>query len=147
MPPNLNFYGHLNQLIPPYILRTFREDQVISIAKKKKKEKPIYEKEKELLYCISCLKLITSGDQRTRMGENHEHTFFNPGGFMFKIGCFRDAPGSVPQGIPTEEFTWFKGFSWCLAQCGGCFQHIGWHYLRNDQGDFWGLILNMLTNK
>jgi hypothetical protein len=130
-----------------FMLRSFRDDQLLSRTKPGRKKQPLNQEEKEFLYCAYCLKLITSADQRIRMGGTHEHTFSNPAGITFRIGCFQDAQGSVAHGIPTDEFTWFKGFQWCMAYCEGCLKHIGWQYLRNGQGAFWGLILNMLTTR
>lgn len=132
--------------IPLFLFRALRDDQLLSRTKPRQKKKLLKLEEKELLYCAYCLNLITSGDQRIRIGS-HEHTFSNPAGIMFRIGCFQNAQGSVTHGIPIEEFTWFKGFQWCMAHCSGCLKHIGWQYTRSGQEGFWGLILNMLTTK
>ena len=146
-PQKLNHYIDFKRPIPPLMLRAFDEKQVSSITKRKQEEESDSEEEKELLYCTFCMKLITSGDQRIRMGGSHEHVFINPAGAAYEIGCFRDAPGAVFQGIPTEEFTWFKGYQWRMAHCSGCLIHIGWQYLQGSQHGFSGLILSMLTTK
>ena len=135
------------QSILPFALRTLDEKQVYSITKRKPKEEDDFEEEKELLYCTYCLNLITSGDQRIQMGGSHEHTFINPAGVAFNIGCFRETPGTVFEGIPTEEFTWFKGYQWRMAHCSECLMHIGWQYLQGSHGSFSGLILTRLTVK
>lgn len=141
----LNPRSPFNRQIPIFILRAFRDGQLFSKTKPRQKKKPLNQEEKELLYCAYCLNLITSGDQRIRMEGSHEHAFSNPAGITFNIGCFQSAQGTVTQGIPTEEFTWFKGFQWCMAHCSGCLKHIGWQYIQSGHGGFWGLILNMLT--
>jgi hypothetical protein len=149
---NLNYRGNpesspffWNRHKPPFPIRFFRENKVLSSTKKQSQEKPF--DEKEFLYCASCLELITTGDQRIMMEGGYEHTFFNPGGVIFKIGCFREAPGSFAQGPATADFSWFTGFQWRVAHCGRCLQHMGWQYLQNEKTGFWGLILNQLTNK
>lgn len=147
MPPDTNTRADYNGNIQPYLLRAFRDDPIHSFSKQQKNKKSLHGEEKELLYCITCLRLITSGDQRIQVEGSHEHTFLNPGGCMYKIGCFQDAIGSVAQGMPTDEFTWFKGFHWRVAYCKKCFQHIGWQYLQSNQEYFWGLILRLLTTE
>jgi hypothetical protein len=147
LPSTSSGQAHLDAEARRFMLRAFKDDQVLSHTKPGRKKQPLGQEEKELLYCAYCLKLITSGDQRIRMGGSHEHTFSNPTGITFRIGCFQDAQGSVTHGIPTDEFTWFKGFQWSMAYCEGCLKHIGWQYLRSGQGAFWGLILNMLTTR
>jgi len=134
-----------NRPKPTFLLRAFRENKVLSVTKKQSQEKPF--DEKEFLYCVSCLTFITIGDQRISMEGGHEHTFFNPGGVIFRIGCFQEAPGSFGQGPATEEFSWFSGFQWRVAYCGGCHQHMGWQYLQKEKRGFWGLIIDQLTNK
>lgn len=133
--------------IPSFLLKTLEEKQVSSIVTPEEKEESDSEKEKEMLYCVSCLKLITSGDQRIRVDGSHEHTCKNPSGMSFRIGCFKDAPGAVIEGLPTIDFTWFKGFHWSMTYCGGCFNHVGWQFLRSGESGFLGLVLNRLTSK
>lgn len=145
MPPDSNTCADYSGNNLPFLLRAFRDDPIHSFSKQRKKKKSLYGEEKELFYCITCLRLITSGDQRIQVAGSHEHSFLNPGGCMYEIGCFQDAIGSVAQGVPTDEFTWFKGFRWRVAYCNRCFQHIGWQYLKNNQECFWGLILRLLT--
>ncbi len=142
-----NRYSYCSRPIPSFFFRTFDEKKVSSISKRKPKRVHNSDEEKELLYCTYCLKLITSGDQRIQIVEGHEHVFTNPAGITFNIGCFREAPGAVFQGIPTEEFTWFKGYQWRMAYCSECFMHIGWQFLQGSQSGFVGLILTRLTTK
>ena len=146
-PQKLNHYSYSSQPIPPLMLRAFDEKKVSSIAKRKLEKVPNSEEEKELLYCTYCSKLITSGDQRIQIGESHKHVFTNPAGITFNIGCFREASGAAFQGMPTEEFTWFKGYQWRMAYCSKCFMHIGWQFLQGSQSGFAGLILTRLTTK
>lgn len=146
-PRKLIHCSYSNQPIPPFMLRALDEKKLSAKTKRKPKKEPDSEEEKELLYCTYCLKLITSGDQRIRIEGSHEHVFINPAGVAFNIGCFGDVPGAVFQGMPTEEFTWFKGYQWRMAHCSGCHTHIGWQYLQGDQSGFSGLILTRLTTK
>jgi hypothetical protein len=95
------------------------------------------------LLCLACGYPITSLRERITAGGAHEHTFANPGGYVFRIGCFGRAPGCVQAGQPTLEHTWFAGHTWRYALCGGCRAHLGWAF-RGGQSGFFGLILDRL---
>jgi hypothetical protein len=97
------------------------------------------------LRCRACGLPITSHQERIEMLERHEHVFFNPHGHVFEIGCFQHAPGCSLFGPPQTEFSWFPGHSWQIAICGSCQTHLGWHFLGHQGGDFFGLILQRLT--
>jgi len=96
------------------------------------------------LLCAACGHRITTEGDRINVGASHEHRFFNPSGFLFQIGCFRNAPGCFNIGQPTTEFTWFRGFAWRHSLCEGCGQHLGWCFQDNDGNAFFGLVLNRL---
>lgn len=142
-----NPYRQYSELIMPFMLRISRANKLLHRKKQKLKMESLPVEEKEILYCVSCLKLITRGDQRIQVEGSHEHTYFNQAGMIFTIGCFEDAQGAFGEGTPTDDFTWFRGYHWSLARCSDCFAHIGWQYIGSGQGSFWGLILNRLTNK
>jgi hypothetical protein len=95
------------------------------------------------LVCAACGHRITDEDYRIAMSGGHEHTFVNPGGFDFTIGCFALAPGCSYLGAPETAFSWFPGWSWQIAACARCRAHIGWLY-RNAGEQFHGLILAAL---
>lgn len=97
--------------------------------------------------CSDCGHQITRVGDKTRIGGEFSHRFTNPHGFMFLLGCFSSAPGCGTTGFPTEEFSWFPGYAWRFAYCGGCGVHLGWEYLRGESRSFFGLILDRLTEK
>lgn len=96
------------------------------------------------IVCKTCGTIITSDEMGISINGSHEHTFMNPGGLVFRIGCFSGAGGCRIMGIPTSEYTWFPGFAWCFVICSGCLSHLGWHY---DSGgsSFFGFILDELA--
>lgn len=98
-----------------------------------------------VLRCRACGLPITSHQERIEMLERHEHVFFNPHGHVFEIGCFQRAPGCSLLGPPQTEFSWFSGHSWQIAICRSCQTHLGWHFQGYQGGDFFGLILQRLT--
>lgn len=98
-------------------------------------------------YCRLCGALITTGGESAEVDGGHVHTFVNPSGYIFRIGCFRSAPGCRTYGEPTSEYTWFAGRSWSLAVCGRCAAHLGWTYDRGATREFFGLILDRLRRE
>lgn len=96
------------------------------------------------LVCSACRTAITTGSQRVARGGSHEHQFRNPHEQLFRIGCFASAPGCVSQGAATEQWTWFPGYAWQVALCGGCGMHLGWRYRDTGADMFYGLIVARL---
>jgi hypothetical protein len=97
------------------------------------------------LVCVACGHRITDDDHRIEMNDAHEHTFVNPGGFVYRIGCFSVASGCVQLGVPKTAFSWFPGWSWQVAACARCRAHLGWIY-RNAGEQFHGLIVTALRD-
>ena len=96
------------------------------------------------IICALCQHRITSEQDRIQVSGSHEHQLFNPHGILFHIGCFQTARGCTVAGDATTEFSWFPGFAWRHALCGGCQQHLGWRF-ENDSGyTFFSLVLNRL---
>jgi len=97
-----------------------------------------------VLVCVECLHAITTAGARVERGGHHAHTFSNPHGFVFRIGCFANAPGCNAAGHPSTEHTWFAGFAWQVAACRGCGAHMGWLFTAPG-ARFHGLILDRLA--
>lgn len=100
----------------------------------------------EEIYCAACGHIITATKWKTERGSGHEHVFFNPAGMVFRIVCFKEAPGVAHHGTPSDEFTWFKGYDWQVATCLGCNDHLGWQFSNADDV-FFGLIKPNLTTQ
>ena len=96
------------------------------------------------LACARCLAAITTTGARIEMSGAHEHTFSNPHGFVFRIGCFAVAPGCAPVTEPSTYFAWFPGYAWQIAVCTGCGEHLGWLF-RSGDSRFHALILDRLV--
>jgi hypothetical protein len=97
--------------------------------------------EEKNLYCAACNLKITNENQKTTMRGKTEHTFFNPQGNVFHIGCFKEAPGCRAVGAPSSEFSWFSGYDWQIVCCSSCHEHLGWLFLQGLESYFFGLIL------
>ena len=105
------------------------------------------EKRPTPLVCRKCGHLVTNVEAQTSV-----HVRTNPSGVTFEFGCFSDAPGAMGAGERTSEATWFPGYTWRHALCGGCRAHLGWLFEGGGAAPFdglrtgfWGLILNRLT--
>lgn len=98
-----------------------------------------------VLICRSCNHKITSEDRKIEISGSHRHTFFNPAGIVYELGCFSNAPGCAVLGELSAEFSWFPGFLWKVALCSKCGVHMGWQFQSGDLY-FYGLILLQLQS-
>lgn len=101
--------------------------------------------QEEYLLCRQCLQVITSPSERIAIEGTHRHTFANPHGIVFEIGCFGSVIGCGYAGPPSDEFSWFKGFRWQVAVCIQCLSHLGWLFTSSGYESFHGLILDRLV--
>ena len=99
--------------------------------------------EERVLRCKACRFTITTPKERFSKDGKHQHTFFNPAGIVYEIGCFNDAPGCLIDGLRSREFSWFAGYSWQVVYCTSCQEHLGWYFSTAGNG-FFGLRLNGL---
>jgi len=100
----------------------------------------------ERLLCVRCGETVTSASERIEVAGGHRHTFTNPAGLTFTIGCFAAAPGAVQSGTATAAWTWFEGYRWRYAHCRRCANHLGWSYHDAGGALFFGLILDRLVS-
>ena len=99
--------------------------------------------EEEYILCRQCHQAIARPADRIGMQGSHAHTFANPHGIVFEIGCFSNVKGCGCGGPASDDFTWFAGYSWRVCFCTMCLTHLGWRFSR--QGHiFYGLILDRL---
>ena len=109
------------------------------------------EEAKDFIYCATCSTVIGRNVDRIEVNGSHDHRFTNPYGFLFHIGCYRDALGCSIAGAPEAADSWFLGFQWRMAACGECQRHLGWYFdgvtpgAENDF--FYGLILNRIQHE
>lgn len=97
-----------------------------------------------LFACARCLSAITSTGDRVEVSGAYEHTFLNPDGFVYRIGCFAHAARLLPVGPLSTYWSWFPGHSWQVELCAACGEHLGWLF-RSDGGSFHGLICTRLV--
>lgn len=99
-----------------------------------------------VLCCGFCGRPVTTTAARIEVGGAHAHTFANPEGIAFRVGCFSDAAGLRGVGPESTYWTWFPGHSWQVELCARCGEQLGWRY-RSRGSDFHGLILDRLVEQ
>lgn len=100
--------------------------------------------EKAYILCRQCRQAVTRSEERFSFQGAHRHTFANPHGLVFDIGCFRDCLGCGYSGAASDEFTWFAGYRWRICFCSNCLTHLGWLFSSPGGDGFHGLILERL---
>ncbi|MEE8393122.1 MAG: cereblon family protein [Rhodospirillales bacterium] len=120
---------------------------MLKIAPETDLEDDVAELDDDEIYCAVCSHTATRGRWRISKNGEHKHTLANPLGRVFRVLCFKEAPGVAGSGDATPTFTWFPGYEWQLAFCRGCKAHMGWLYAREDSpGVFFGLIQSALSS-
>ena len=97
-----------------------------------------------VLACAFCQRPITTTSDRIEVEGRHDHTFANPHGISYHIGCFGQAAGCRTVGEASTYWTWFPPYAWQVENCGTCREHLGWLF-RADDDRFHGLILGRLV--
>lgn len=103
-------------------------------------------KPEKAIVCRACGHVVTHKRFQHEINGAHEHTFRNPAAYSFHLVCYSEAPGCVVEGPATTDATWFAGYAWSFALCGGCQQHLGWWYAGRN-GSFAGLIATRLVRE
>lgn len=125
-----------------YLLRDAFDRERISDVKADEQEQ---EKREQKLLCRACGNAVTVHENRIEVGGKHHHTFFNPAGLVFELGCFKAAPGCQAVDEASAEFSWFAGYVWRVGLCRKCLSHLGWQFQSGDDL-FYGLIISRLQD-
>jgi hypothetical protein len=104
------------------------------------------EKKRRRYVCIACGRKITTSDMKFEKDGKIEHTFANPSGIVFRIGCFLTAPGTLASEKRTGQFSWFDGYMWSGCICIQCGLHLGWRF-ESGKSVFFGLILDRIKEE
>jgi hypothetical protein len=107
------------------------------------------EEEEHVFVCRRCGSEISSRRRLFAMrAASWVQVFPNPYGHMRVIYTFRDATGLAISGAPTSEFTWFAGYTWRIAYCAACSNHLGWLFEAFDgsePSELYGLLKDELS--
>lgn len=121
----------------------FDPEQAGSLERKSKQRVSIKPKRASKLLCAACKHRVTAEEERIDVQGAHYHVCTNPLGVVYDIACFRSAEGCLPIGDATMEFTWFSGYTWRIAMCAKCQNHLGWRF-ESGTDSFYGLIRSQL---
>ncbi len=105
------------------------------------------EQEEPVITCRSCNVVVTKPEFQIEIDQRFSHTFANPSGHVFEIGCFSKAVGCVRGSAPSDEFSWFSGYVWTVGVCRNCQAQLGWVFSSAKDAApnlFFGLILDQL---
>ncbi len=97
------------------------------------------------LRCRRCERVVASADQVFSLpGSPAVGAYANAFGLLREVVAVRDAEGLVLDAISSTELTWFAGYAWRIACCGGCTSHLGWRYEavepEREPAAFYGLL-------
>ena len=53
----------------------------------------------------------------------------------------------VMTGEPTDDYSWFPGYSWTIACCSSCGQHIGWIFFEKVEDEWVRGFLSLIVTK
>ena len=140
---NDNLFKHLSSAL---LLKKSDYKTLIKNFTKEEEKSGEGDFDEDWILCIICKNKITQNLNKIEINSNHTHTFLNPHGLFFNIRCFKSAPGCETFSKPTEEYTWFPGFTWQVVVCSNCKIHNGWKY-SSGSSSFFGLIENTLIYK
>lgn len=102
------------------------------------------------LCCAACEQRIARREDAVSFDGGHQHRFINPEQHTFRIGLYAWAPGCGHVGTASEYFSWFPGYTWRIALCSNCGEHLGWEFCcvgppgAGEPTGFHGLILDRL---
>lgn len=93
--------------------------------------------------CAACGARITLSASAVAVQGAHQHELVNPSALTFVVRCFSTAPGCMPIGERSKEWTWFPGFTWQIELCRACTAHLGWSF--HGKRRFYGLIRDAIA--
>ncbi len=135
---------HSKLIIPPLFLDIADEDPVSRILTAIQNDD--HEETDGGILCKVCDHLITRPEELVTINDRFIHCFTNPAGVSYEIQCYKDAPGVLVSGKPTDFFSWFPGYRWQYSYCQQCKIHLGWLF-SSDTDAFYGLNIAMLKGE
>uniref|UniRef100_A0A803N855 Protein cereblon n=1 Tax=Chenopodium quinoa TaxID=63459 RepID=A0A803N855_CHEQI len=94
--------------------------------------------------CKNCQTVIARrSDMLVMSNEGPLGAYVNPNGFVHEIMTLYKANGLALIGRPREEYSWFPGYKWTIANCATCESHMGWLFTAANKKlkpkTFWGV--------
>jgi cereblon len=87
-----------------------------------------------VLSCRRCsLQLGDQSEIFSLSREGPQGAFVNPGGHVHETLTVYRAKNLRLTGTPSTEYSWFPGYAWTIAECGRCYNHIGWKFTATNR--------------
>lgn len=80
------------------------------------------------LSCAHCGFLLAPAARPVSVAGAGRHECENPAGLRFRLRLFAQAPGLAGDGPSEVADSWFPPYGWQVGYCGGCGNHLGWHF-------------------
>ena len=125
------------------------EDQPSREGRESPRDESVTKQDERWLHCKNCGAPIAPLAAVLPEGEM-PLVFANPHGMVFELLLLSRAQSLQLMGYATEEFTWFPGYAWRVALCGGCGTHLGWRFEAIQGGSppvFFGLLRSELVER
>ncbi|MGB1882497.1 MAG: cereblon family protein [Gammaproteobacteria bacterium] len=97
--------------------------------------------------CLACGLAVTRTEASTTIDGAYALEKINPVGYVFQLRFFVAAAGCAITGEPQSEHSWFRPYSWQIALCRGCGEHLGWYFAGAAAAPFFALIANQLIER
>jgi hypothetical protein len=94
--------------------------------------------------CAACQNILSDPSKGIAVSGSHQHSFTNPLGIVYDIAIYQEV-SCLLHGPASDEHTWFRGYTWQIALCPQCHDHIGWYFHNLDANAFYGLILSKIV--
>lgn len=101
--------------------------------------------------CKTCEALIARRtDMLVMSNEGPLGAYVNPHGYVHEVMTLNKANGLVVIGYPVQEFSWFPGYAWSIAECSTCESQMGWLFTATNKKmkprSFWGIRSSQVSD-
>ncbi|XP_008558965.1 protein cereblon isoform X2 [Microplitis demolitor] len=149
-PTELSFWVAQNLVITPKTALSLLEIDSV-IFRLQREEKLLRKLANNIFVCKRCgAKVARQTDVFQMNEEGVQSAYCNPAGAIHETITLHKAQSLVLDNAPAStEYSWFPGYAWTIAHCGGCRFHMGWRFTATRRDlkpqSFWGLTRTSLA--
>ncbi|GMH12414.1 hypothetical protein Nepgr_014255 [Nepenthes gracilis] len=101
--------------------------------------------------CKNCQTVIARrSDMLVMSSEGPLGAYVNPYGYVHEIMTLYKANGLALIGHPVDEYSWFPGYAWTIANCATCERQMGWLFTATNKKlkpkYFWGIRCSQVAD-
>ncbi|KAG8041068.1 hypothetical protein G9C98_002056 [Cotesia typhae] len=148
-PTDLSFWVAQNLVITPKTALSLLEIDCV-ILRLQREEKLLRKLANNVFVCKRCgAKVAKQTDVFQMNEEGVQSAYCNPAGAIHEtITLYKAQSLVLDNAPPSSEYSWFPGYQWTIAHCGGCRSHMGWRFTAAQRDlkpqSFWGLTRTSL---